>query len=143
MSRFLVFGVLSYLMFAAGSASAEDIDAEIVVSREDCQRIEKHLARADVTFKPGVDVHGKPVAPADLDDNRLKIPDTITIDLSLPLQDLFTTNNARLKNAEVQLGQLEYDVLSGRLNFNGQELADPALNAIAIECRKIYAGTGS
>ena len=117
------------------------VDAEIKVTKKDCQRVEKHLARNDVAYKPGVDVHGKPVVPADLDDNRLQLPETIIIDLSLPLQDLYEGakgEDEKLANAEVQVGKLEYNLSSGKLKFNGQALGDPALNAIAIECRKIY-----
>lgn len=117
------------------------VDAEINVTQKDCQRVEKHLARNDVAYKPGVDVHGNPVVPADLKDNRLQIPDNIIIDLSLPLQDLYKGAKGvdeTLANAEVQIGKLDYNLSSGKLKFNGQELGDPALNAIAIECRKIY-----
>ena len=120
---------------------ANEETTRITVSEKNCERIQKHIARDDVTYKPGVDVHGRPVAPADLQDNRLKLPDTITIDLSLPLQDLYAPGNQPpelLKNADVQVGKIDYHINSGKMLFNGQELSDPAMHAIAEECRKQY-----
>ncbi|MDF2368657.1 hypothetical protein [Sneathiella sp.] len=128
--------VLTFLIGSVGSATAEDI--RMVVSRKDCERIVKYTPDPDVTYKPGVDVHGKPVAPADLSGSQIQIPDQIFIDLSLPFKDLLENYNPKLKNAEVYVGTVEYDIASGKLLFNGQELADPAENAIARECRKRY-----
>ncbi len=127
------------LLVSASMAVADDI--KITITEKNCQRVEKHIARSDVAFKPGVDVHGRPVTPADVNDNRLVLPESIVIDLSLPLADLYAPGNTppdALKNAEVKMGKLDYNLLSGKLLFNGQELADPALHAIARECRKKY-----
>ena len=127
---------LAFLFASTGLTLAEDVRME--VSRTDCERIVKYTADPDVTYKPGVDVHGKPVAPADLNDNQVKIPDQIFIELSLPFKDLLKNYNPKLENAEVYVGTVEYDIASGRLLFNGQELTDPAENAIAKECRTRY-----
>jgi hypothetical protein len=108
------------------------------VSKSNCQRIVKYVAEQDVTFKPGVDVHGRTVAPADLNESKLKLPETIYIDLSLPFKDLLRDYNPKLKNSDVYVGQIEYNISSGAMLFNGQPLADLALNAIARECRKKY-----
>ena len=128
--------ILMLFLGPMGIASAEDIRME--VSRMDCERIIKYTADPDVTYKPGVDVHGKPVAPADLNGSQIQVPDQIYIDLSLPFKDLLKNYNPNLKNAEVYVGTVEYDIASGKLLFNGQELADPVENAIARECRKRY-----
>lgn len=129
------------VLFFVTFSGSEAADVEINVTEKNCSRIEKHFARDDVTYKPGVDVRGKPVAPADLNDSRIKLPDNITIDLSLPLKDLYAgdrVTNGTLQGAEVQIGKLEYSISSGKIKFNGQELADPALHAIALKCREIY-----
>ncbi|MAL79716.1 MAG: hypothetical protein CMN55_11495 [Sneathiella sp.] len=115
---------------------AEDI--RLTVSRSDCDRITKYIAAQDVIYQEGKDVHGRAVAPADLEATTIRIPERIFIDLSLPFKDLLKNYNPKLKNAEVRVGAIEYDIASGRMFFNGQELADPALNAIALECRTRY-----
>ncbi len=135
--------LLATVPFAAHADTLEKSDtpaetATITVSKEDCSHIQKYVAQQDVTYKPGVDVNGNPVAPADLQDNRLVLPENIVIDLNLPLSDLLTNPPAGLENAEAYIGTLKYNLLSGRLTFNGQELADPAIHAIAEECRKQY-----
>lgn len=130
------FLVLLFLIGFVGSAMAEDVRME--VSRKDCERIVKYTPDPDVAYKPGVDVHGKPVAPADLNGSQIQIPDRIFIDLSLPFKDLLRNYNPKLANADVYVGTVEYDIASGRLLYNGQELTDPAQNAIAKECRKRY-----
>lgn len=127
--------LLSFLLIPI-TASAQDVTLE--VTKDNCQRIVKYVAEQDVTYRPAVDVHGRPVAPADLEQNQIEIPNQIFIDLSLPFKDLLKNYNPKLKNAEVYVGLVEYDINTGRLLFNGQELSDPALNAIARECEKKY-----
>ncbi|MCR9213662.1 MAG: hypothetical protein NXI13_08085 [Proteobacteria bacterium] len=128
--------ISAFLFLAPASSMAEDVTLE--VTKDNCQRIVKYVAEQDVTYKPGVDVHGRAVAPADLEQNQIVIPNRIFIDLSLPFKDLLKNYNPKLKNAEVYVGLVEYDINTGRLLFNGQELSDPALNAIARECEKKY-----
>lgn len=128
--------VLIFLCFLPGTSAAEDFKLE--VSKANCQRIVKYTAEQDVNYKPGVDAQGRPVVPADLNQNQIKIPDTVFIDLSLPFKDLLKNYNPKLKNAEVSVGVIEYNISSGRMTYNGQELSDPALNAIAQECDKKY-----
>jgi hypothetical protein len=118
------------------NAFAEDIKLE--VSKANCARITKYVAEQDITYKPGVDVHGKPVVSADLTNQNIELPDTIYINLSLPFKDLLNNYNPKLKNADVYVGVIEYNISSGKMLYNGQELSDPALNAIAQECHKRY-----
>ncbi|OUR77027.1 hypothetical protein A9Q83_12445 [Alphaproteobacteria bacterium 46_93_T64] len=137
--RFFVTYAVFLSVSLASTASAEEMI--LTVSEKNCARIEKHIAKADVTYKGGVDVRGNAVASADLNQNQLQLPESVTIDLSLPLHDLFSLANPpsrKLQNAEVHVGTLEYNLGSGKLTFNGQELADPALHAISEKCKEIY-----
>jgi len=134
-----VFFICAMVFVSAFSSVAAANEVQITVSKENCTRIEKHVAADDVAYKPGVDVHGKPVAPADLNGgNLLKFPNEIVIDLSLPLQDLLSSPPDSLKNADVRVGEITYNINSGKMLFNGQELADPAMHALAEECAKRY-----
>ena len=133
---FLRMTIFSVFLLLPIQAFAEDVELE--VSEKNCSRITKYVAEQDVTFKPGVDVHGKAVVPADLNGQQVKIPDTIFINLALPFKDLLNNYNPKLKNAEVYVGLIAYNISSGKMLYNGQELSDPALNAIALECQKRY-----
>ncbi|MEH6402467.1 MAG: hypothetical protein V7750_03765 [Sneathiella sp.] len=141
MPKLLHLFAFSLFVILNGPAVSIAEDAQIEVTQKDCTRIEKHLARDDVTYKPSVDVHGKAVAPADLNESRIKLPDNFTIDLALPLRkDGGEEGQLKelLRESEVQVGVLDYNISSGKLKFNGQELSDPSLHAIAVKCREIY-----
>ncbi len=46
---------------------AEDANPVIRVDKAACRYVMRHVPDADVEYKPGVDVHGKKVVPADID----------------------------------------------------------------------------
>ncbi len=63
---------------------AEETKSEplmVRISKTDCQRVVRHQASADVAYKPGVDVRGKAVAPADANGG-----------FTIPLPDVFEFN---------------------------------------------------
>lgn len=101
----------------------------------------KHVPDADVAFKPGIDVRGKPVAPADLGGgSALTLPDMIEFNLTVDvLNELGVSSDSPLApeapEGDVTLGTITYDLLSGAVTFNGQPLGDPELAAIAAGCR--------
>src|SRR5215475_7077827 len=64
--------------------------AEVAISRRDCDRLVNHEPAPDVAYQPGVDVHGKPVAPADLGGgSQIELPDVIYIPIEVLLQGNF------------------------------------------------------
>lgn len=139
MNRLVALLTLCGLAVGVGFVKAEEIRVE--VDEKTCQKVQRHLARQDVNYKPGVDVRGKKVVPADIQSNQIVLPETISIDLSLPLQDLFDVANPparELQNAEVEVGRIDYDISSGQLSFNGQKLAEPALVKIGEKCYEVY-----
>lgn len=109
----------------------------IRISKRDCRHlVVTHQASGDVAYKPGVDVRGNPVAPADLDGGYQWIaPDQIEFDLAFnPLRNTGLDADA-FANTNVNLGTVKYDILSGRLTLNGRPLADPLLAVIESQCR--------
>lgn len=89
----------------------------------ECRILKQHKPSADATYQPGVDVHGKPVVPADinaappmgLDGQTMVVP--LSIDLAQRLQNL---NIAGL-DMKGTLGFLEVGPGS-RVRYNGQDL---------------------
>src|SRR5690348_9276282 len=66
------------------------------VSAADCRQLVAHAPAPDVTYKPGVDVRGNAVAPADLGAGyALALPDEITIDIGIDLADRLGRTRAR------------------------------------------------
>lgn len=113
--------------------AADEPTDGLTVTKRDCRRVVAHQPSGDVAYKPGVDVRGNPVAGANVPGSVIiETPKTITIPLTLELADLFSLPEG--VSAEAGIGKVEYDIGSGRLEFNGQPLTDPQMAAIAAAC---------
>jgi hypothetical protein len=125
----------------AQQPQAEPVDQQLYVTRQDCKQLVAHHADASVEYKPGVDVHGKYVAPADLPGQEtFKLPDKIEFDLKLnPLAYAPSQGNApsgALSNTNVNLGHVEVDLLSGQAKLNGHALDGEQTRLVTEACRK-------
>ena len=108
----------------------------MLVSEGDCRLLERHVPAANVAYQPGVDVRGKPVAPADASPyGQMATPQQVAIDLSLSLRDLGAAPQRSLGGAEVRLGQITVDLATNQLAFNGQPLSDPERAQFVAACR--------
>ncbi len=106
------------------------------ISAKDCRRAVKHVPAPDVAYKPGVDVRGRKVAPADLGGRpRLKLPNVLTFDIEKDLSSL-----AGGLGADVPVGTIRYDINSGRITFNGQPLTGPQQAQLVARCREVLKG---
>lgn len=85
-----------------------------------CRLRAQHVAAADVTYKPGVDVHGNPVVPADLNAVPNMVPDIIKIPMNIDLaQRLGKVPAGMDMKSEMGMAEIHRD---GRVTFNGQDL---------------------
>lgn len=129
---FLIVGSLVLAGGGGGNARADE-QKGIEISKKDCARIIAHKPAPDVEYKPGVDAAGRPVAPADLPGSAIiDAPGKIIIPLTLDVADLFSLPEGVA--GEAGIGTIEYDIMSGRLEFNGQQLTDPQMAAISAAC---------
>ncbi len=121
--------VLLPALLAAGPGLAETV----TIGRDACRRAVAHQPAPDVTYQPGRDVHGRPVAPADLSPSPITPPDTIAIDLKT---NLYTTPTAsRPILGEAVVGRVEVS-RDGRITFNGQPLTAADQAAVEAACRE-------
>ena len=109
--------------------------AEVAISRQDCERLVRHEPAPDVAYQPGVDVHGKPVVPADLDGGApIQLPDVIYIPIEVLVQDRFhIPANSVLFNATAEVGVAE--LRGNQVYYQGQLLSDPEEAALEAACR--------
>lgn len=115
-------------MGAAGNAVGR-----VAISRETCRWLIRHTARADVRYRPGVDVEGRPVAPADLPGRaRIHLPKDIVIEIDVHLETLLGLTLAPGVDPDARLGYVV--VRDGRVFFNGQPLFDAAQVKLAARC---------
>lgn len=126
---------LTMLGFLAGFAAAPAM-ADVAVTRRDCDRMTEYQQPPGVEYQAGVNAHGEPVAPADLNGGYdIKLPETIVIPIELFIQDKYhIPANSTLFHAKAEIGTVT--VHGDRVYFNGQELSDPEERALADLCRQ-------
>ena len=117
------------------SVSSAPVDPAI------CRALVKHTPDADVNYQPGVDVHGKPVAPADLPGApQMQMPQTFTIPLTISLAKVLNLNTSQPPfsqlgpSTEATLGTLT--VTGDKVLFNGQPISDTQQDNLAVLCMK-------
>jgi hypothetical protein len=102
------------------------------IAERDCRRLERHVPAPDVAFRPGVDVRGRPVAPADLAPSPAIVPDRLTILLGVDLRRRLGLPRDLI--ADLPLGVIEIE--NGQALFNGRPLAADDAAALAAACRE-------
>ncbi len=127
-----IIGMLGVLAAAVPAGAAETVT--VTISRADCRRLVQHTPAPDVAFRPGEDVYGRPVAPADLDASPLSVPDLYTIAIT---KDIVVENAdpARPFRARVYVGRVRWE--DGRVTFNGQPVTSEAQAELAARCAEI------
>lgn len=118
----------------------------VTLTKQDCRRLSVHVPDPGVAYQPGVDVNGRPVTPADLggapaqDIPELAIPETVTIEIEVDLQDRFgIPDNANAFKGDAKIGKVEVD-RDGRARFNGQPLQDAEQYELTRRCQEILYG---
>lgn len=131
----LILSLLSILLLTITEGTAATEQRVVEITNADCAWLVKHEPAPDIAYQPGVDVHGRPVMPADLDARRLRLPERVAIEITVDLQERFgIPSDSALFQGEVAVGEV---VVEGdRVTFNGQPLYDPELRALAEACRR-------
>lgn len=128
--------ILAVALFFTLVALAQDVKiSEASVSVADCKRIVKN----DVTYKHGVDVHGKPVVGADVstDSAALKLPDEIVIDFGFDLAGRYGFEGVGLHTATAGILTIQYDLALGGLTVNGKRLNKTDSRAATKACTMV------
>lgn len=134
-----LFVVLAAPVLAQGTAKqATPATTKVEVTAADCRRLfTEHRPAADVAYKPGVDVNGKPVAGADLNPApQIKVPETVTFDIAVDLTRYGVPASSPLFQPNVKLGQVQMDLASGKVLYNGEPLGNPEIEALREACRR-------
>ncbi len=94
---------------AVAPAAAHE-KATVAITRADCARLVAHVPAPDVAYRPGVDVYGREVVPADLGGApRIELPKTILINIEIDLLQRFgIPANPALYDADAEVGEVAY-----------------------------------
>lgn len=109
---------------------------QVTITGIDCRKLARHTPAPDVAYRPGVDVRGRAVAPADINAApQIRVPETITFDAAVDLRRFGIPQTSPLFQPNVSIGRV--DVLQdGRVLFNGERLGDPEVAALEELCRQ-------
>ncbi len=87
--------IVSLVLLAGSFAGTAHADT-VKLSTADCRQLVQHVPKDDVTYKPGVDVRGKAVVPADVGGGYdVKMPESIDIQIGIDLADRLALRDAK------------------------------------------------
>ena len=111
---------------------------KVRISREICGRLTlNHKADADVAYRPGVDVRGNAVAPADLPGSfTYAAPDEIEFDLAFNPLTGTALDDDRFANTTTSVGRVRVDILTGKVTVNGVPTENEQTAQIEKRCRE-------
>ncbi|MBT3929246.1 MAG: hypothetical protein HOL07_12655 [Rhodospirillaceae bacterium] len=125
---------MSIALLSAVSAPVH-AQTTVRISEMDCSQLVTHVASSDVSYRPGVDVNGNAVAPADLNAQpQISVPDVISIPVTIDLATNLGINTPFLARPTVGEVQITRD---GRVSFNGQPIGDSTQHELAKRCQQV------
>ena len=128
--------IIVFLVLALPAAASSET---LTISKAECRKLVRHQPSADVAYRPGVDVRGRRVAPADLGGGtNIAIPQEIEIPITVELDKTIGAAASGLYKPEATIGKVVYK--NGRAWFNGQPLETGANAEVVAECRKRMKG---
>ncbi|MDA0230842.1 MAG: hypothetical protein O3B21_11730 [Proteobacteria bacterium] len=134
--------LFSAVVFALLAGNTLSLGAQqITVTPSACQTLTAHTPHDDVAYRPGLDVSGNAVAPADLNapgqldfdaDHEFRLPIELPLENVLAIAATDTLNIIRDSNIGVGL----VTVKNGQAYFNDEPLSGAQSHAIAVECQR-------
>ncbi|NQV80089.1 MAG: hypothetical protein HQ495_06010 [Alphaproteobacteria bacterium] len=136
MAVFLVFLATQWSGAVAQNAAPETTSGvgKIALSRASCVAIIRYVDTGDAAFKPGVDVHGRPVVGANISEpSTTDVSSDITFTLTLRLGDFGPGIASGLVDSTASVG--EVSIRGNNVLLNGQSLSDAQANTLALACK--------
>ena len=138
MRTFLSTAVLLTAIILIYAAEAQTV----TIRTEDCARFVRHVPAADVAYRPGVDVRGRKVVPADVDGGvKLALPEEFIIPINVDLQKRLgiPADPTQFQTKHFTVGTVTWK--EGQGYFNGQPLQSEEAARLAALCQERL-GTG-
>lgn len=130
---------VALILLAVCQSQSAQADGIISLEHRDCARLIRHAAADDVAFKPGVDVHGRNVAPADIGSvGTIVAPERFDILISLDLGDRL---GIPVRGDSDYIAWFPVGTVSvgpdGEIAFDGMPLSDADSAALAARCQRV------
>lgn len=117
----------------AGGADVTNIPPRVLIPRRDCRALAVQRPDLDPNYKPGADVNGKPVAPADLP-SYSQPSNTFNGPIVLDLRRAVAGLGGNVGASELTVGTVTVDPMTGQARLNGNDLTPDAREAIVGAC---------
>lgn len=128
--KILSFGGVFAVIFLPEMTIAQPLEI-VVVGKATCRALTAHQPAPDVAYKPGVDVHGKPVAPADLPSaNTGQDQVRVALKRNLPV------GAAGLGASEIVVGEVKVDLLTGKATLDDKPLEAGLQSDVMAACAR-------
>ena len=128
--------LLAWVAIAQAQAPESARPVDVSISERQCRALVAHSPADGVAYRPGRDVHGRAVTPADLDGSpAVPALSAITVPLTLSLADVIPL--PRGIDADIPLWAVTV-AADGRTYINGQPLHDEAALRLAEACRERF-----
>ncbi len=137
MNKGSIAAVAAAMVVTGNAPSAAAAETTIRIPRADCARLVEHRSAPDVAYKPGVDVRGKKVAPADLPGRSAAIKAPKQVEIAISFNPLRGAAGSRFDSSELIVGTVQFDLKTGAATFNGQPLTDPEQAELARKCQRV------
>jgi len=99
-----------------------------------CAAVVAHEPAPDVTYRPGLDVRGRPVVPADLNAPSIELPEELAFEITVPMP----SRNRRHFERDDYFGEALVGFLTlhadGTLSFNGRPLDEAGAASLRSAC---------
>ena len=126
--------LLTAIAIVLATTAGAQAQAKVTASEKDCKRLVRHVAAADVNYKPGVDVRGNAVKPADLNSGgQVGLPEDFSFPLTVDLSERLGLDSSDILARPV-LGEIK--VSGGKVTFNGEPLRSDEQHEIAKKCKR-------
>lgn len=140
-SAFLLWVPLAHAQSVTQQAAQQPVQ-QVELSVEDCRLLQQarelKSARKGAAYKPGVDVRGKAVVPADLgaDEGQTRMPSglrKIVIDFGVDLASRYNLSPGAY-TATAGIATISFDMDSGKLELDGKALSRTDARAVEKAC---------
>lgn len=120
----------------AGYSRAQEMDAGLVLSDEACRSLAIYRAGADgdAGYKPGVDVAGKPVVEADVNDGGIPAPETVEFNLTVDMAQYLGLAGPLTPEGDIPIARISV-LPDGQVLRDGQPLEGQAVAALRSLCK--------
>ncbi|MAU42044.1 MAG: hypothetical protein CMF31_10525 [Kordiimonas sp.] len=125
-----------FVLMTTCHALAESV--VVTLDEAKCAELVAHLPQDDVTYRPGKDVHGQAVVPADLPkDDGLWIPETVKIPIEIDLQKRAGSEEHNVGGVLMEMPLGEIKVIGNDVFYNGYAIDSASRAQLTEACHKL------